>query len=76
MVDEKPEEVRQFLDERGITYPSLVDTSHEVLHLYGVTGIPMTVAIGTDGKIAAMQEGWAGERALNKLLAPLMPQLR
>lgn len=76
VTDEKPEEVRQFLDERGITYPSLIDKSHEVFHLYGVTGIPMTVAIGPDGKIAAMQEGWAGERALNKLLAPLMPQLR
>ena len=75
VTDEKPEEVRQFIDERGITYPSLVDKSHEVLHLYGVTGIPMTVAIGPDGKIAAMQEGWAGERALKKLLAPLMPQL-
>jgi len=75
VTDEKPEEVRQFLDERVITYPSLVDKSHEVLHLYGVTGIPMTVAIGPDGKIAAMQEGWAGERALKKLLAPLMPQL-
>lgn len=76
VTDEKSEEVRHFLDERGITYPSLIDKSHEVFHLYGVTGIPVTVAIGPDGKIAAMQDGWAGERALNELLAPLMPQLR
>lgn len=75
VVDEKPEEVRQFLEKRKITYPSLFDKSHDVFHLYGVTGIPMTVVVGTDGEIEALHEGSASERKLKKLLEPLMPQL-
>lgn len=75
VVDEKPEEVRQFLAEREITYPSLFDKQHDVFHLYGVTGIPMTVVIDTDGKIVALHEGSASERKLKKLLEPAMPQL-
>ena len=75
VVDEKPEEVRQFLAEREITYPSLFDKQHDVFHLYGVTGIPMTVVIDTDGKIVALHEGSASERKLKKLLEPAMPRL-
>ena len=75
VVDEKPDEVREFLAEREITYPSLFDKEHDVFRTYGVTGIPMTVVIGTDGKIEALHEGYASERAFKKLLAPLMPPL-
>ena len=75
VVDEKPDEVREFLAEREITYPSLFDKAHDVFHRYGVTGIPMTAVIGPNGKIAALHEGYASERTLKKLLAPLMPQL-
>ncbi len=56
-VAEDPEASKSFLRELDITYPNGPDDS-QISRRYGVAGLPTTVFIGRDGKVART---WAGE---------------
>ena len=68
--DEKPDHTREFLAERGITYPSLHDEGSLVFRRYGVTAIPTTLVIGPDGVISFRFEGYLNRSAMARALKP------
>lgn len=51
------EAIASYVEERGITYPVVVDTNRVASVLYGVTGIPHTVFINKQGRIVHEQRG-------------------
>ena len=67
-LDNKKEAWEQAVKELGMSWPQLSDLKGwqcEAARLYGVTGIPMTLLIDPEGKIAAV--GLRGEELLQKL---------
>lgn len=64
--DEDPDQTRDFLDQRGITYSALHDAGARVFRNYGVRAIPTTLVIGRDGVVAAMFEGYSSESRLSQ----------
>ncbi len=71
---EKPQRIRDFLAKHGIECKVALDTDGAVGKLYGVRGIPRTVVIGRDGRIAKEHVGYApgGGRRLAKELDELV----
>ncbi len=55
------EQVRKFLDTREISTPVGFDATQSVARKYGVEGIPHTVVIDRDGKIALVKTGYSPE---------------
>jgi peroxiredoxin len=55
---EGKDEVEAFVKKTGLTVPVLLDSEGKVGNQYGVTGIPQTVVIGKDGKIAKIFVGF------------------
>ena len=56
---EEEETVKAFLEENGYTFPVALDPDYAVSDRYPTDGIPYTVIIGADGKVAATQVGAA-----------------
>ena len=58
-VDDTAEQLKPFADEYRMNYPVLVGLGHEnIQEAYGpMWGIPVTIIIGRDGKIAKKQSG-------------------
>ena len=45
------EEVTQFLEENGYTFPTVMDTTGETLMAYGISAFPTTFMINTEGNV-------------------------
>lgn len=56
-VGETEESVQGFLEKNGYEFPVALDTEDEICNLYPSDGIPYTVLIGRDGKIASIHLG-------------------
>lgn len=58
-IDDKPADLREYAAKYQMNYPVLVGAGHEnVQEAYGpMWGVPVTVIIGRDGKIAKKQSG-------------------
>ena len=58
-IDDKPEELKEYAAKFQMNYPVLVGAGHEnIQEAYGpLWGVPVTVIIGRDGKIAKKQSG-------------------
>ena len=58
-IDDKPEELKQYAAQYQMNYPVLVGAGHEnIQEAYGpMWGVPVTVIIGRDGRIAKKQSG-------------------
>ena len=71
---EAPAQVKRFLETRGWKLAVAMDAGQNVARQYGVDGIPQTVIIGPDGKIAWTKTGYDPEtetqavEAVKKLL--------
>lgn len=61
-----PDASKSFLRELGITYSNGPDDDSEISRRYGVVGLPTTVFIGRDGKVART---WAGAIDKERLVA-------
>ena len=48
---EKRATVASYVEKTGITFPILLDTRGKVASAYGVLSLPITLAIGPDGKV-------------------------
>jgi cytochrome c biogenesis protein CcmG/thiol:disulfide interchange protein DsbE len=59
---------RAFVDEFGITYPSVYDSSGALAHDFGVLALPTTFVVGRDGVIAYHFTGIVTEPLLRRAL--------
>ncbi len=55
-VDDSAKNVRRFINERGLTFQTLMDDGN-VSRAYRVFGLPASFFVGADGKIAAVHNG-------------------
>lgn len=60
---EDKDTVKTFLETRGWKFDVALDANHRVGQTFGVEGIPHTVVIGPDGKIAYVKSGYEPEGA-------------
>jgi peroxiredoxin len=73
---ESADQVKHFLDTRGLKFTVAMDTDQNVGRKYGVDAIPRTIIVGPDGKVAWEQTGYdpngdsAASDAIKKLLDP------
>jgi cytochrome c biogenesis protein CcmG/thiol:disulfide interchange protein DsbE len=58
------DDAHAFLDEFGITYPSIREPSNEIARAYGATGIPETYLISERGRVVGHIIGVVSERQL------------
>ncbi len=71
---EEAAQVKRFLEQRGWKFAVALDATQSVAQQFGVTGIPHTVIIGPNGKIAWVNTGYRpgaekdAVNAVNKLL--------
>lgn len=70
--DEDPGKARQYLDEHGISYPSLHDDAGSVMQSYQVGAIPTSLIIGRDGQLLLRMEGYTPIKAFENALWPLL----
>jgi len=58
-IDDKPEELKEYAAKYQMNYPVLVGAGHEnIQEAYGpMWGVPVTIVIGRDGRIAKKQSG-------------------
>ena len=55
--EERIKGIVDYWTKQGFTMPCLVDMDDAAIRAYGFSGIPATVVIGPDGKIAAIHNG-------------------
>ncbi|HEX4140626.1 MAG TPA: TlpA disulfide reductase family protein [Candidatus Methylacidiphilales bacterium] len=73
---EAPEQVKHFLEARGLKLRVALDADQSVGRKYGVDAIPRTIVVGPDGKVAWEQTGYdpdgeaGAAEVIKKLLAP------
>jgi peroxiredoxin len=74
---DNPEAVARYWQEMKINYPLLLadDGTFALMDAYGNTsgGLPYSVLIRPDGRIAAVKIGAYGEKELEELVKPLLP---
>ena len=63
-VQDDPEASRALLEELGITYPAGLDEGNEIALRYQLNGLPTTVFITRDGKVARKRTGAMSENEL------------
>ncbi|MEM7228522.1 MAG: TlpA disulfide reductase family protein [Planctomycetota bacterium] len=69
--EERLEKVRKFWTDNGFSLPVLVDYSDETAEAFGVTGIPTTVVIRSDGVVHGVHVGFDADRIRNDIQAAL-----
>jgi peroxiredoxin len=60
---EPAEQVQRFLETRGWKFTVALDAGQKVARQYGVEGIPHTVIVGPDGKVAWVKTGYSPDGA-------------
>jgi cytochrome c biogenesis protein CcmG, thiol:disulfide interchange protein DsbE len=66
------DDARAFVEKYKLTYPQLRDPKDEVRPAYGVSGVPETVVIDRQGRVAALRRGPVTERFMRDEVAPLV----
>ena len=66
--NDDPGEAQGFLDDLGLTYPNVFDTSGEIRVALGLTAYPTTYVFGADGTIRARVNGGISEQRLAGLI--------
>jgi len=67
-----PADSREFAKQVGVTFPLVVDTDNSISEDYRATGLPVTVVIDADGKIANTWFGPIGPGQLEDFAAQLI----
>ncbi len=63
---------QRFVDRLGISYPVLLDPSGQVAQAYGVIGLPTTVLIDRQGRVATKVLGESSPTLFRKLVEDLL----
>jgi thiol-disulfide isomerase/thioredoxin len=61
-----PAAARAYLQEFGVTYPSVTDPSGRLAHLFGIPYLPATILAGPDGEMRYLMVGAQPEDVLRK----------
>ncbi|MBR1780102.1 MAG: TlpA family protein disulfide reductase, partial [Oscillospiraceae bacterium] len=69
---ETRETAADFLTENGYSFPVYYDVTGETVSAYGLSAIPVTVAISGEGEVLRMQVGSMTESALQDMIALLL----
>ena len=69
---DRPELIREFLQQRGSWGPALIDPGSEVAIAYGVYGAPETFFLDADGTIVERVAGLVTPETLNRILGELL----
>jgi len=56
-LQERPEQVRQFANSVGLTFPVVIDPTGETATIYQVRGLPTTIFVNKDGIVEASHRG-------------------
>jgi peroxiredoxin len=59
--DETADQIQQFAQELGVTFPLLIDEPGEFRKAVGVQGVPTSFVVGKDGKIMDIHLGFTDE---------------
>jgi cytochrome c biogenesis protein CcmG/thiol:disulfide interchange protein DsbE len=65
-------DIEGFIAKLGVTYPVLLDPGSKVTRQYGVTGLPMTLFIGRDGRVKGRILGETDEATFRRKLEELL----
>jgi thiol-disulfide isomerase/thioredoxin len=66
--------VQQFIDQKGFTFPVLLDTNKDVLDGLGVSGLPTSIFVGRDGTVKTIHVGGLTPEMIEQQLTPLLSQ--
>lgn len=66
------DEVKAFIDEYGITYPVLMDTTSQLFAAYGVRSFPTTFMIDKDGNVFGYVSGMLDATMMNSIVEQTM----
>ena len=69
-------DVKAFIDERGITYPVLMDTTGQLFSSFGVSSFPTTFMIDKDGKIFGYISGMLTPDMMDSIVEQTMSGVR
>jgi cytochrome c biogenesis protein CcmG, thiol:disulfide interchange protein DsbE len=67
-------DARAFVREFGLTYPMLRDRDGETQRRFGVSGLPETLIVDRNGRIAALQRGPVDDAFLRRSVLPLLAE--
>lgn len=70
--DVSKEEITDFLDESGYTYPTVFDESGEVFVKYGISAFPTTFMIDKDGNVYGYVSGTLTEEMIDSIVKQTM----
>ncbi len=66
--NDDPTEAQRFLDDLGLTYPNVFDTTGEIRVALGLTAYPTTYVFGADGRLRSRVNGGISEQRLAALI--------
>lgn len=66
------EAIESFVAPLGLTYPILLDPGSAIARAWGVTGLPMTVFIGRDGRVKHRVLGESDAATFRKLVEEML----
>ncbi len=69
-IQDQESEAKAFLTKHGITYPAVMDGDGAIMRDFQITGIPTTIVVDPDGRIAERHAGiFVGNEGRDRLLA-------
>lgn len=71
-VSETVDSVTEFVQENGYSFPVYFDTEGSAVQAYGLSAIPVTVAVGQDGRIVWSQVGAIDAETLEQVVQSLL----
>jgi len=71
-VDDTEAGARAFVERFGLTFPTAIDSTGEIIDAYNIYGIPRTYIIGKDGKAAYVHSGAISGEDLSRAIREAM----
>lgn len=68
---ETEDQAREFIKKEGFTFPVYFDINNETSSLYGISGLPMTIVVGSDGNVTGYAKGMLDEETLSSAIKNL-----
>lgn len=69
---QRPDDIAPFVAELGVTYPVLLDAESRITRAYGVTGLPLILVVGRDGRVRQRVLGQPDPAAFRKMVEDLL----